>query len=248
MSEKKIIASISGGKDSLAALVTHIESGGRCDGAIYCRIMFDRETSAEFPEHEEWLHEKCFPTLEREYGVKTKIVQSKETYIEHFYRKFKRGKKVGQIYGFPSLWCPWCNSDLKVGPLERFKKTYGEYIAITGIAADEVKRLNRKNGVGKIRPLVEKGITEAGAAELCRERGLYSPAYKGRERLGRWFCHNQRIGEMKRIYYDYPDLWERLERLQKDSAIKFTPRFSVTELAERFSIEGQQIKLFEEGF
>ena len=28
MSEKKIIASISGGKDSLAALVTHVESGG----------------------------------------------------------------------------------------------------------------------------------------------------------------------------------------------------------------------------
>lgn len=73
MSEKKVIASISGGKDSLAALVTHIESGGRCDGAIYCRIMFDEKISAEYPEHEEWLHEKCFPTLEREYGVRTRF-------------------------------------------------------------------------------------------------------------------------------------------------------------------------------
>lgn len=52
---------------------------------------------------------------------------------------------------------------------------------------------------------------------------------------------------MKRIYYDYPDLWKKLEKLQKDSAIRFTPRFSVTELAERFSFEGQQIRLFEEG-
>ena len=42
--EPKILASISGGKDSLAALITHIESGGRCDGAVYCRIMFDDET------------------------------------------------------------------------------------------------------------------------------------------------------------------------------------------------------------
>lgn len=50
MSEKKVIASISGGKDSLAALMTHIESGGRCDGAIYCRIMFDEKISAEYPE------------------------------------------------------------------------------------------------------------------------------------------------------------------------------------------------------
>ena len=65
----KTYAAISGGKDSLAALVTHIERGGRCDGAIYCRIMFDRETSAEIPEHEEWLHEKCFPLLERDYAL-----------------------------------------------------------------------------------------------------------------------------------------------------------------------------------
>lgn len=68
--EPKILASISGGKDSLAALITHIESGGRCDGAVYCRIMFDDETSAEYPEHEDFLFNKCFPTLEREYGGK----------------------------------------------------------------------------------------------------------------------------------------------------------------------------------
>ena len=77
--EPKILASISGGKDSLAALITHIESGGRCDGAIYCRIMFDDETSAEYPEHEDFLFNKCFPTLEREYGVKTTIVQQSYT-------------------------------------------------------------------------------------------------------------------------------------------------------------------------
>lgn len=46
----KVYASISGGKDSLAALITHMEHGGQCDGAIYCRIMFDDETSAEVPE------------------------------------------------------------------------------------------------------------------------------------------------------------------------------------------------------
>lgn len=46
----KVYASISGGKDSLADLITHIERGGQCDGAIYCRIMFDDETSAEVPE------------------------------------------------------------------------------------------------------------------------------------------------------------------------------------------------------
>lgn len=87
----KVYASISGGKDSLAALITHMERGGQCDGAIYCRIMFDDETSAEVPEHEEWLHSKCFPLLEREYGIKTQIVQGKYTYTDCFYKQYEKG-------------------------------------------------------------------------------------------------------------------------------------------------------------
>ena len=89
--EPKILASISGGKDSLAALITHIESGGRCDGAVYCRIMFDDETSAEYPEHEDFLFNKCLPTLEREYGIKTTIAQQSYTYVERF-------NKVPQLF------------------------------------------------------------------------------------------------------------------------------------------------------
>lgn len=248
MSEKKVIASISGGKDSLAALVTHIESGGRCDGAIYCRIMFDSETSAELPEHEEWLHEKCFPTLEREYGIKTKIVQGPYTYEDCFYKRYERGSKVGKIWGFPFLRGPWCNTRLKIRPLQKFTKTLGDYTEIVGIAADEEKRIQRKTVSGKILPLVERGITEAGAADICKRRGLLSPAYNGgRTRLGRWFCHNQRIGELKRLYFDYPQLWEKLATLDRASPVTFKPGYTLADFARRFSIEGQQIKLFEEG-
>ncbi len=52
----KYIASCSFGKDSLAAIITRMGHGEPVDGALYCRIMFDDETSAEFPEHEEWIH------------------------------------------------------------------------------------------------------------------------------------------------------------------------------------------------
>lgn len=109
----KVYASISGGKDSLAALITHMEHGGQCDGAIYCRIMFDDETSAEVPEHEEWLHSKCFPLLEREYGIKTQIVQGKYTYTDCFYKQYEKGGKVGKIWGFPFLRGAWCNTPVK---------------------------------------------------------------------------------------------------------------------------------------
>lgn len=120
----KVYASISGGKDSLAALITHMERGGQCDGAIYCRIMFDDETSAEVPEHEEWLHSKCFPLLEREYGIKTQIVQGKYTYTDCFYKQYEKGGKVGKIWGFPFLRGAWCNTRLKVRPIQAHIKTY----------------------------------------------------------------------------------------------------------------------------
>lgn len=184
----KVYASISGGKDSLAALITHMERGGQCDGAIYCRIMFDDETSAEVPEHEEWLHSKCFPLLEREYGIKTQIVQGKYTYTDCFYKQYEKGGKVGKIWGFPFLRGAWCNTRLKVRPIQAHIKTLGEFTEIVGIAADETKRIERKTVAGKILPLVECGITEAQAFDVCRSRGLLSPGYNGgRERLGCWF-------------------------------------------------------------
>lgn len=244
----RVLASISGGKDSVAALIAHMENGGQCDGAIYCRVMFDEETSAEFPEHEDFLYNKLFPTLEREYGIKTEIVQGKESYKAHFYRKFKRGVKTGQIYGFPSLWCPWCNSDLKIAPMSAFKKKQGEYVSVVGIAADETKRIERKTVSGKILPLVERGITERGAYELCKMRGLLSPGYEGgRTRLGCWFCHNQRIEEMRQLYFNYPELWKKLTPLDKDSPIKFTPRRTLADFKRRFDSEGYQMSLDCEG-
>lgn len=96
----KVYASISGGKDSLAALITHMERGGQCDGAIYCRIMFDDETSAEVPEHEEWLHGKCFPLLEREYGIKTQIVQGKTPIRIAFISGTKRAARSAKYGDF----------------------------------------------------------------------------------------------------------------------------------------------------
>ena len=245
--EPKILASISGGKDSIAALITHIESGGRCDGAVYCRIMFDDETSAEYPEHEDFLFNKCFPTLEREYGVKTTIVQQSYTYVDRFNKVITRNTKhKGRIYGFPFIRGPWCNSDLKLQPLRKFKKETGEFIEIVGIAADETERIAKKTVSGKILPLVEHGITEADAFGVCRSRGLLSPGYcKGRARLGCWFCHCQRIGELKRLYYDYPQLWEKLAALDRESPTKFKPGKRIADFEERFAKEGTQTSLFD---
>ena len=73
MQNKKYIASCSFGKDSIAAIICRLERGEPVDGALYCRIMFDDEISAELPEHEEWIHSTAIPMLESRYGVATTI-------------------------------------------------------------------------------------------------------------------------------------------------------------------------------
>jgi hypothetical protein len=151
----KYIASCSFGKDSLASIITRVEHNEPVDEAVYCRIMFDAETSAEYPEHEEWIHGHAIPLLKSRYGIKTTIVQGRETYVDCFYRKYESGKKTGKIWAFPFLNGPWCNSQLKVRPMNAWGKSIGEYVQIVGIAFDEPKRSERDTVKGKILPLVE---------------------------------------------------------------------------------------------
>lgn len=82
----KKVASCSFGKDSLAAIIVSEEHGVHIDEAIYCRIMFDDQISAELPEHEEFIHEVAIPTLEKRYGIKTTIVQGSYSYKDCFYK------------------------------------------------------------------------------------------------------------------------------------------------------------------
>lgn len=243
----KYIASCSFGKDSLAAIIASERAGVHIDEAVYCRIMFDRETSAELPEHEEFIYCTAIPLLKSRYGINTTIVQEERTYCDCFYivKSRKSSKKRGEIWGFPSLWAPWCNGSLKIPPIKRWNKTIGEYVGVVGIAADEKKRIKKKAEDGKYLPLVEQGITEAAAFDMCKREGLLSPAYcNGRTRLGCWFCHNQRINELRRLRAEHPELWGKLLALDPASPRKFTKERTVAGLDAYFAAEDDQISLF----
>ena len=207
--------------------------------------MFDDTTSAELPEHEEFIHEKAIPLLKSRYGIETAIVQADVTYCDVFFRKFQKGQKQGRIYGFPIRRGPWCNSRLKVRPIEKWGKQAGSCQSVVGIAADEIKRIRRKTENGNLLPLVQYGITEAEAFSICRSEGLLSPAYTGdRRRLGCWFCHNQRVSELRRLRKEHPELWGKLMDLDAVSPTQFTQRCSVADFDRRFVAEDKQIKIF----
>ena len=234
----KYIASCSFGKDSLAAIVCRAERGQPVDEAVYCRIMFDDETSAELPEHEDWICNHATPLLDSRYGIKTAIVESERSYTDYFYSRYQKGNKIGQIYGFPLLMGPWCNDRLKIRPIKKWQKQAGEYTSIIGIAADEEKRIAKKTSQNSVLPLVDYGITEAEAFDICKKADLLSPAYNGgRARLGCWFCHNQRIGELRRLRSEHPLLWKKLMELDRDSPVTFKPGKTLREYDERFQCE-----------
>ena len=219
--------------------------GLHIDKAVYCRIMFDDTTSAELPEHEEFIHTKAIPLLKSRYGIETTIVQADVTYCDVFFRKFQRGKREGTIYGFPMRRGVWCNSRLKVEPIEKWRKQAGDHQSVVGIAADEAKRIGRKTENGNLLPLVQYGITEAEAFDICQREGLLSPAYNGgRKRLGCWFCHNQRISELRRLRQEHPELWEKLLALDAVSPVRFKQEHSVADFDRRFAEEDKQIKMF----
>lgn len=239
------IASCSFGKDSLAAIIECERRGLHIDKALYVRIMFDDETSAELPEHEEFIHNKAIPLLKSLYGIETEVLQADYSYCDCFYRKYKHSKKyaLGTIWGFPCLVTPWCNTYLKVNLLEKWQKTAGEHKQIVGIAADETKRIGHKTNQSKFLPLVEWGITEKQCFDICRYEGLLSPAYsKGRQRLGCWFCHNQRISELRRLRNEYPELWAKMLVLDKVSPVKFnTKKKTLSDFDRRFAEEERQL-------
>lgn len=140
----------------------------------------------------------------------------------------------------------WCNSHLKVRPIKKWQKLAGEYTAVVGIAADEEKRIHRKAEKDNFLPLVEYGIVEAEAFTICKEAGCLSPAYRdGRERLGCWFCHNQKIASYKQLRKEHPELWARLLELDAVSPCRFTQRSTVKEFDERFAREDAQLTIFD---
>ena len=217
----KHIANCSFGKDSIAAIIARLEHNEPVDELLYCRIMFDDNISAEVPLHEDFIHNKAIQLMQSRYGLKTTIVQGKKSYCDQFYQVKQKGSRAGQCYGFPYSKGAWCNDRLKVIPLNSWKKTQGEHKTIVGIAADEPKRIAGALKNGLILPLVDYNISEKEAFEICRKHDLLSPAYaEGRFRLGCWFCHNQRVGDMRLLRNNYNDLWQRLLELDKDTPEK----------------------------
>ena len=235
----KYIASCSFGKDSLAMILTIIEHGLPLDEVVYCEVMYDENTSAEYPEHADFIHNKAIPILELVYGLKVRVLRDTRNYKSECLRLRVKGKFVGTPVGFPLRRGPWCNK-MKTRPIRAYdREQVDEVHQYVGIAADEPERLDRL-APNKSSPLADYGITEAMAFDICREHYLLSPIYKSYPRNGCWFCHNARIAELRDLWKNYPNLWAELRLIQSISKVSFKQDYTIFDLEERFAKEEAQ--------
>ncbi len=232
---KKHVLSLSYGKDSIACLEAIKRLNLPLDEVIHCEVMATHDIPADLPEMLEF-KAKADKIILDQYGVKVKKIRANRSYEDVFYSTFKKGKREGEIYGFPYMKSPWCTGRLKKKVI--LAHTKKEDIHYIGIAADETERIKKHQDENKILPLVLLNWTEEDCYEWCQAHDLLSPIYHLSSRGGCWFCHNAQVDELRKLRKNHPEYWRLLLKWDKDSPVIFKGgKHTVADFDKRFRME-----------
>lgn len=226
------IISISGGKDSTAVLIEMTKRGEN----IHSAVFFD--TGWEFPamyDHivklENYTGVKIWrlhPVLPFDYWLTARPIIA------------RKGPDKGKVHrignGWPSMSRRWCTR-LKVDAIKKYSKPIENDTQCIGYAADEKNRsLNNKNMNHRF-PLQEYGITEKTALKICYDAGFHwDGLYEHFRRVSCFCCPLQRIGELRILRREYPELWDRMLIMDKSilNNCGFRGYNTVQDLEKRF--------------
>jgi 3'-phosphoadenosine 5'-phosphosulfate sulfotransferase (PAPS reductase)/FAD synthetase len=236
----KHIVSFSGGKDSTAMLLRMIETNMQIDRIICI------DTTKEFPEMYEHI-EKV-----QEYIKPLEIESIKIDFDYWFYEHIKtKGKNKGRKgYSWPDFRNRWCTA-LKSESFQRTSYGDGNYnprqrgrtkrinkniVEYHGIALDEKNRSeNNKDGRVIRYPLIDWKMTEQDNLEYCYSKGFdWDGLYEKMSRVSCYCCPLSRIGELKIVHKEYPELWKKMKKLDNKSYRKFRSDYSLTQLEDKF--------------
>jgi len=220
------VISFSGGKDSTAMLLMMLGQNIRVDRIIYV------DTTKEFPamyQHIKKVQSVC--------PVEIEVVKIDFDYWfgEHIKTKGKNKGKKG--YGWPDFRNRWCTALKRKVFLRQLGKGL-ETIEYHGIAYDEEDRCKKNKNRNIKYPLVDWEVTEKQALRYCYSKGFdWDGLYEKFHRVSCWCCPLSRICELRVLYNDYPELWQKLIEMDKKSFRRFRSDYSVQELSERFADE-----------
>ena len=232
MKEKHIV-SFSGGKDSTAMLLKMIELNYKIDEIIFI------DTGVEFPEMYKHIHD-----IENYINRPITILKSDKSFEYYMFDHIKtRGKRKGQKgYSWSDFRNRWCTKYLKIDVIGKYLKKYKQQgykiIEYHGIAIDEPKRIKEHKY-----PLVDWGMTEKDCLEYCYSKGFYwSGLYEKFHRLSCWCCPLQSLKELKVLYNEFPELWNKLKEWDNNTYRQFRVDYSVEDLERKFENESTNIK------
>lgn len=217
--KNKYVVACSGGKDSVATILTALKYNEPLDEVAWVEVMFDKETSGEVPEHRDFMYNSLKPFCEKN-GIRFTVLHSPKTYDDVFHHIFTSGKSTGWKHGF--TWPRRCavNRDCKLKAMSEYKRREKKRLVFyVGIAADEKKRLKRLNKTTNISLLEKYSLTEIDAFNLCQKNNLLSPIYNITKRNGCWFCPNAKDTELLHLLNCHEDLFNKLVELEKEKNV-----------------------------
>lgn len=238
-----IVVNFSGGKDSTAMLLRMIELGEHIDEVVCC------DTTKEFPAM--YRHIERVRRVVEGAGVKFTTIKAEHDF-DHLmlvHQPKRRNPKDQHVlgYGWPRAMIRWCTTELKVRPTNNYfkelRKTHN-LVQCIGLAMDEDHRLERANNQDPTHrhPLVEWGWTEADCLKYCYECGYdWDGLYDVFNRVSCWCCPLKSLGELRKLWKHYPELWEELKDMDKKSWDQFRAGYSVKDLEVRFQFEEERI-------
>lgn len=241
---KYYIVSFSGGKDSTAMLLRMMELG-----TYQIDEVINMDTGMKFPAVYE--HIEKIKLVLKKAGIKYTSFKSDKSFeyylLDHEYTDREGNPQKG--YSWTRALARWCTSLLKENIFRPYRKKLKEQYYIyeyVGLAADEQYRLERTSNKNKhhIHPLVDWGWTEKDALQYCYDKGYDGNGlYKIFARCSCWCCPLQRIGEARKLWEHFPDLWAKLKEMDSKTRTPWKMDWSVERLEQRFMEEARQTLL-----